>query len=100
MIAGILAKWADERRPGTSHLPASNEDLRLWSPYFQNGDFLDGYVTHLKSAHTLSGMKADFDEELILRLLADAERLNVHLIKAALSIVTLECLCSDVGCPG
>ena len=36
VISGVrcFAAWADEHRPGTPHLPASNDDLRLWSSYF------------------------------------------------------------------
>ena len=86
VISGIrcFAAWADEHRPGTPHLPASNDDLRLWSSYFQNGGTFSNYVTNLKTAHTLRGMKVDWDEELLRRLRAGAKKLNVHMIKAAI----------------
>ena len=86
VISGIrcFAAWADEHRPGTPHLPASNDDLRLWSSYFQNGGAFSNYVTNLKTAHTLRNMQVDWDEELLRRLRSGSKRLNVRMIKAAL----------------
>ena len=79
-----FAAFADEHRPGTPHLPASEQDILAWSSFFQSGGTFSNYLGHLHAAHTLCRMQPQWNSEILRRLRSGHRKLTVQLVKPSI----------------